>query len=197
MGSTTDGPGPRQRQSTLVGVAMAQARTFTWSDIQRLPEDGLRRELVGGELLATPAPGEGHQAAVGGLYQVLVATCPPSYRVLFAPFDWYLAEDTYFEPDITVIPRKVQMVARFEGTPLLVVEVLSPSTRAVDTVLKRDAYAAAGAPHYWIVDPDEASIEALALQGGKYVERAAAAGEERFAVTEPFALQAVPARLLD
>lgn len=63
-----------------------------------------------------------------------------------------------------MIARTGQMEARFEGTPRLVVEVVSSPTRAVDWVLKRDAYAKAGAPYYWIVDTEAASIEALALQ---------------------------------
>ena len=120
-----------------------------------------------------------------------------TYEVFIAPFDLYLSEDTYLEPDIMVIPRPGAPIARFEGVPLLVVEVLSPSTRSSDTVTKRDAYAHAGIPHYWIVDPDAPGVMALALEGGAYVERGSASGSETLNVTEPFEVEVVPASLVD
>ncbi len=178
-------------------MTFTKARTFTWADIQQLPEDGLRRELIGGQLIVTPAPGSQHQDAVRLLCRVLDDACPPTHKVMIAPFDLYLSEDTYFEPDIMVIPRPGAPIARFEGVPLLVVEVLSPSTRTMDTVTKRDAYAHAGVPHYWIVDPDAPGIVALALEAGAYVERGSASGSETLSVTEPFEVEVVPASLVD
>jgi Uma2 family endonuclease len=178
-------------------VTSTSARTFTWADIQQLPEDGLRRELIGGQLIVTPAPGGSHQRAALRLCRLLEQACPPAYEVFIAPFDLYLSEDTYFEPDIMVIPRMAKAPARFEGVPLLVVEVLSPSTRSSDTVTKRDAYAHAGIPHYWIVDPDAPGVMALALEGGAYVERGSASGSETLNVTEPFEVEVVPASLVD
>ena len=53
-----------------------------------------------------------------------------------------------------------------EGTPLLVVEVLSPSTRALDRSVKMRRYAELGIPHYWVLDPDAERIECLRLEGG-------------------------------
>ncbi len=178
-------------------MTSTSARTFTWADIQQLPEDGLRRELIGGQLIVTPAPGSQHQNAVLALAVSLRAACPPTHKVMIAPLDLYLSEDTYFEPDIMVIPRPGAPIARFEGVPLLVVEVLSPSTRTMDTVTKRDAYAHAGVPHYWIVDPDAPGIVALALEAGAYVERGSASGSETLSVTEPFEVEVVPASLVD
>jgi Uma2 family endonuclease len=65
-----------------------------------------------------------------------------------------------------------------EGTPLLIVEVLSPSTRAQDRGVKMRRYAARGVPHYWVLDPDAQVIECLRLEGGSYrpVAEAAAPG---------------------
>jgi Uma2 family endonuclease len=178
-------------------VTFTEARTFTWSDIQRLPADGLRRELIGGQLIVTPAPGSRHQDAVRILCRLLDDACPPGYKVMLAPFDLYIAEDTYFEPDLMVIARPDAPIARFEGVPLLVVEVLSPATRTTDLVTKRDAYARAHVPHYWIVDPDGPSVVALGLEGAAYVERGRASGAETLVATEPFPVSVVPARLSD
>ncbi len=178
-------------------MTSTSARTFTWADIQLLPEDGLRRELIGGQLIVTPSPGSQHQRAALRLCRLLEQACSPLYEVFIAPFDLYLSEDTYLEPDIMVIPRPGAPIARFEGVPLLVVEVLSPSTRSSDTVTKRDAYAHAGIGHYWIVDPDAPGIVALALEAGTYVERGSASGAETLNVTEPFEVEVVPASLVD
>lgn len=178
-------------------VAFAEVKTFTWTDIQALPSDGLRRELVGGQLLVTPASGWSHQRAVANLYYLLRTACTAEHEVVIAPFDWYLAEDTYFEPDLLVVPRPTQLTQRFEGVPLLVVEVLSPSTRTADRVTKMDTYARAGAPHYWIVDPEAPDITAQTLEGDRYREVGRAQGEEALRVTRPFAVEVIPARLID
>ncbi len=55
---------------------------------------------------------------------------------------------------------------------LLAVEVLSPSTRAKDLLLKRGLYEQAGVASYWVVDPDEPSLRAWDLVDGAYLEMA-------------------------
>jgi Uma2 family endonuclease len=86
-------------------------------------------------------------------------------------------------------------------TPLVVIEVLSPSTRYYDQGTKRLRYAAAGVPNYWIVDPDpEApSVTALCLgplgSDGGYHEAAVVTGDQEW--TDPvLGVTVVPARLV-
>ena len=67
-----------------------------------------------------------------------------------------------------------------EGTPTLVVEILSPSNRGADLVRKRGLYADGGCGSYWIVDPSGPSVMELRLEAGVYVERASAASADRF-----------------
>jgi Uma2 family endonuclease len=55
-----------------------------------------------------------------------------------------------------------------EGPPDLVVEVLSPSTRKRDLGIKMRRYAAAGIPHYWIVDPETKALEPMRLGAHGY-----------------------------
>ena len=74
---------------------------------------------------------------------------------------------------------------RLDGSALLVVEVLSPSTRAVDLTLKRQVLEDAGVPSYWLVDPDDGVVTVLELQGGRYVEVARGTTVE---VSRPFAV---------
>ena len=74
-------------------------------------------------------------------------------HVGLAPFAVGLADDTEVQPDILVAPRAQFTERDLPAPPLLAVEVLSPSTRRVDLLLKRDRYEEAGIASYWIVDP--------------------------------------------
>lgn len=170
---------------------------LTHDDLQNIPDDGHRYELLEGTLLVTPAPTPEHQSCVLSLGMLLASAVPPDLKVFIAPLDWVVGPRTSFEPDV-LVARRVDVGPRnLPRPPALVVEVLSPNTRRIDLVLKRDAYAAAGVPSYWIVDPDGPTVTFLRLEGGAYVEDGSVAGDDAFAVSSPFPLTVVPARLLD
>jgi Uma2 family endonuclease len=80
--------------------------------------------------------------------------------------------------------------------PVMVIEILSPSTRRVDLTLKRSRYEAAGCPSYWAVDPDEPSVTAWELVDGLYAEAGHATGEDSLPLAAPFDVTITPARLL-
>ena len=80
---------------------------------------------------------------------------------------------------------------------MLAVEVLSPSTRSIDLLLKKDRLRRAGCAHYWVVDPYEPSIIAWALRDGQYVEVGRAVDGATLRLTEPFNVALIPAELLD
>ncbi len=171
-------------------------RPLVRDDLDAMPEDGHRYELLDGMLLVSPAPRHLHQRSVGNLHLLLRAACPPELEVLLAPFDVVLADDTVLQPDVLVAPR-AQFTARdLPGPPLLAVEVLSPSTRRVDLLLKRDRLQAAGVRSYWLVDPDEPAVTVLELVDGTYVERRHAAGDQPVEVLLPFPVRLVPADLV-
>ena len=138
-------------RSRLAGLA--QDGAFTWDDLQTMPEDGFRSELVDGQLLVTPSPRPRHQRAVGRLLG-LPAACPAELEVVLSPCDWKVSPTTVFEPDLMVVRRdQLDLDQPFTGMPLLVVEVRSPSTAATDQTLKRQQYEQHGAAAYWLVDP--------------------------------------------
>ena len=63
------------------------------------------------------------------------------------------------QPDLLVICGPYDLGAkRFEGAPDLVLEILSPSTRSKDMLLKLYKYQNAGVKEYWIVDPDSRRV---------------------------------------
>lgn len=177
-------------------TALPFARPLTRADLETMPDDGHRYELIDGVLLVGPAPRLRHQTAVGNLHLLLRAACPEHLRVILAPFAVALADDTEVQPDLLVAPAAQFTDRELPGPPLLAVEVLSPSTRRIDLLLKRDRLQAAGVPSYWLVDPDEPSVLVLQLRAGVYVEAARVTGGSRRAVTAPYPLELVPADLM-
>lgn len=147
---------------------MAMANVLTIEDLEALPDDGRRYELIGGAIVMTPAPEPVHQRVSRRLVALLDAAVPPGYEVFDAPIDYDLAGGQRVEPDIIVVPDASVGEKRLAGPALLVVEIVSPGSRINDRVTKRAAYAEAGVPAYWIVDPGNGQVIALRLVEGEY-----------------------------
>ncbi len=178
-------------------VAVAHGSPLTYDDLQRLPDDGYRHELLDGMLLMTPSPSVPHQVCVLTLAFLLRQHRRPGEIVLVAPFDYVISQSTVLEPDVVVARTADHTHANLPSTPLLVVEVLSPSTHRVDRTAKRSAYEEAGVPAYWLVDPDVPAVTVLELVDARYEQVAVVAGEESYTASTPFPVEITPARLLD
>lgn len=184
---------------TTMTALLPFGRPLTRADLEAmdLPDDGHRYELIDGVLIVSPGPQLPHQDMVGNLHLLLRAGCPQHLKVVLAPFAVALADDTEVQPDLLVAPRTQFTIKELPGPPLLAVEVLSPSTRRIDLLLKRDRLQSAGVQSYWLVDPIEPSVTVLELCDGVYAEVARAVGSEQCDVTLPYPLSIVPADLLD
>ena len=176
---------------------LPRGRALTRADLDAIPDDGHRYELIDGALVVTPAPSHRHQRIAGRLFMRLETDCPEDLEVLFAPFDVALADDTVVQPDLLVARRSDFTDRDLPAAPLLAVEILSPSTRRIDLTLKRARYEAAGCPAYWAVDPDGPSLTAWELRSGSYVEVAHVIGDEEYDATAPYEVTVSPARLLE
>jgi Uma2 family endonuclease len=130
-------------------------------DYFALPE-GTRAEWVDGEVIVSPPPHLRHQAAGSRLLAVL-ASALPGLAVLYEP-GVRIGADKYRIPDLAVL-RSVEDAVFAEQTPVLVVEILSASSRGEDTLRKSAEYAAAGVGQYWIVDRDHYSLTVLGNNG--------------------------------
>ncbi len=124
---------------------------FTLADLESMPDDGRRYELIGGSIIVTPPPSIGHQRPLSRLFRRLADLLDPALEVFPAPVGLALPTGDYLEPDIVAVE------AGREGTWLhlpveLVVEFISPGSARHDTVTKLDAYARAGIENYWLVD---------------------------------------------
>lgn len=126
-----------------------------------------RYELMGGELIVTPAPADVHQVGVAEiLYLVKTYVDREGIGVALAsPADLRLLPGTIAQPDVFVAPPGRPPDPDDKSgwsavkTLLVAIEVISPSSIRTDRVEKRDYYMFAGVPEYWVVDCDARVIE--------------------------------------
>ena len=136
---------------------------LTVENYKLLPETGPRYQLIQGDLYMAPAPNRFHQEISRnlqfGLHSYLKSN--PIGKLFNAPFDVYLDEVNVFQPDIIVVLNDrlgILSEQGAEGAPELVVEILSPKTRRLDLVNKKQEYARAGVRELWIIDPEPRTI---------------------------------------
>ena len=175
---------------------------LTVAEYTALPEDGdgVRYELVEGNLVMAPRPITEHQICLQELAYQLRDQVPGDLRpVIDVDIDLGLVPPTkpgfVRAPDLVVVTRAALERRRAEGGLLraaevtLGVEVISPGSRRLDTVVKRDEYADAGIPHYWVVDlgepGDRITLTAHHL-AGEFGYADAGPVDGVFAATEPF-----------
>jgi len=145
---------------------------WIYEDYAAIAENG-RYEVVDGVLYMLPTPNINHQKIVGEIFAYLQSFThiTRSGKVSLAPLDVELSYGNVVQPDILVILNKHLdriTYSRVIGAPDLVVEVASPNTARHDLCEKEDAYARAGVPEYWIVNPDACTVELLLLEGKFY-----------------------------
>jgi Uma2 family endonuclease len=190
-------PGGGHQVEVIDGALYITGEGFTREHRDSLPEDGRRHELIDGVIVVTPSPNRRHQSVLANLFDRLRRGCPAHLEVLFAPLDIYLPDGSIVEPDLVVLPRRPATEEDVRDLPVLVVEVLSPSTRRLDLAMKKDRYLVAGVPAYWVVDPDGPSVTVWELVDGAYEQLAQVAGDHLFTADLPFPVSFLPADLLD
>ncbi|MFI6822195.1 Uma2 family endonuclease [Micromonospora sp. NPDC050187] len=127
---------------------------WTTDDLDALPDDGRRRELLDGVLLVSPSPTRLHQTIAMRLGVALEEACPDEYDVTQA-VEVRLSRSRSFIPDVLVTTAEAAAGNPAHYAPhevVLAVEIVSPSTRSIDRVLKPALYAQAGIPYYWRVE---------------------------------------------
>jgi Uma2 family endonuclease len=176
--------------------AFPHGRPLTRADLEAMPHDGHRYELVDGTLVMSPSPRPLHQRIVARLLIALTVNCPAHLEVLPAPVDVVLSDNTVLIPDVVVARREDFTTTHLAGVPVLAIEVLSPRTRLVDLELKRARLQEAGCPNYWLVDPVVPELRCLALRDGVYNQIVTAVGDDIVEVTEPFTAALSPGQLV-
>jgi len=158
---------------------------WTVEDVLGLPEDhGSRIELVDGGLLVSPAPKSGHQRLLQRLQVGLVSALPDGTELL-PGVNVRLAGQRLLIPDFAIVTTPGLDVIYYQAQDLLLVaEIVSPSSRMLDRVLKRQLYAEAAVPFYLVVDPAGPAV-LFELTDGEYRESARSEGG-KLAFTRPF-----------
>jgi Uma2 family endonuclease len=177
---------------------LLDAPPVTFEEYLAWPETMQPCEFVDGRPIMSPSPEARHQLAVVQLVLALAAAMPPGFDVVTAPIDWVLqaAPLRIRQPDVAVVTAAQARGVRLTEPPLLVVEVLSHTSRERDLVTKRREYAAAGLEWYWLVDIDVPQILTLRNVDGELVPAGSAVGPESLVVAEPFPVRVRPAGLV-
>ena len=156
--------------------------------------NAVQTQLTGGSSLRTPMPYEQyvelgeikhheyydgmcvvnppslrHVLATKQLARLLDDHCPPGFTT-YPEGGWHIGDGTDVEPDLMVAPINAAGDDVLHVSPLLVVEIESPSTRDLDRGYKKDLYGSAGAKWYWIVDLEHSAVTVFRNDGGVMVE---------------------------
>lgn len=140
-------------------------------DYYELPDEP-RCELLFGRLYVMPSPTPSHQVVVSQLWRHLDDIAQVSGGIAFsAPLDVVLANHSIVQPDVIYLSagRREIVRKRIEGSPDLLVEVISPRTAGRDRVYKLMLYAASGVREYWVVDAGLRWIQFLVNETGRFV----------------------------
>jgi Uma2 family endonuclease len=170
---------------------------FTVDDLDRMPDDGRRYELVDGVLVVSPAPRVPHQLVLAELIVLLHGACPPGLFVVPGP-GVRMSDDTELIPGLVVIRQDQLAARRVTRPPLLAVEVQSPSTALFDLNTKKAVYERFSIESYWVVAPDVDQPELIAFElcDGRYQQVAHVTGDRVLRAQKPFPAEVVPARLV-
>jgi Uma2 family endonuclease len=169
---------------------------FTVRDLEGMPDDGRRYELIDGVLFVSPAPGLRRQTIAYELYGVLSRARPPQFGLAGAPFAVHQGDVTELQPDIVVGRIQDFTEKDLPALPVLVVEVLSPSTALNDLNTKKAAYQRLGVPSYWVIGPQRMRLTVFELRDGGYLETVSVTGSEAYQAEKPFPVRIVPVDLL-
>lgn len=138
-----------------MNMALAEQRDYTAEYIEALPED-VRAEVLDGQLFYMASPGRTHQKLSMFLSVTLwnyVREHKGECEVYAAPFGVRLDERTLLEPDIVIVCDSEKLDEKgCHGAPDFVAEIISPSTRSRDYLLKLNKYEKCGVREYWILD---------------------------------------------
>jgi Uma2 family endonuclease len=147
---------------------------FTYDDYLTWDDD-VRRELIDGVIYDMAPPLSKHQRVLHNLdlaFGILLRG--KKCRVYPAPFGvrikGHTNRDTVLEPDLSIVcdNSKIDKYG-CKGAPDIVVEILSPSSKKHDKIVKYELYRLAGVREYWIVDADDRTVDQCILANNGYI----------------------------
>lgn len=160
---------------------------YTTAEVLSWPDDNTSHELIDGTLFVSPHAAVRHQRALERLRDVLRPTLPDGWD-LMGPVNLRISDVTLMEPDLVVLDRVDMDALAVEPADVrLVVEVVSPSSRRIDRLVKPAIYAEAGIGAYWRIELEPApAVHVYALDGQQYRHHHAVHAGQTLTVREPF-----------
>lgn len=178
-----------------------QPHLFTIEEYAQLGETEYGyTELEEGRLLMSPSPVAEHNFASGRLLLQLDPQLPDGLEIIQdIDIDLELAapDKPGFSrrPDLVIVRKGSRKRQKREGGLLkasevtIAVEIVSPSSRRTDNIVKRGLFADAGIPYYWIIDIDEPISMLVCHQAGQLGYQDSGAMTGVYQVTDPFPLK--------
>ena len=166
-------------------MAPQTSTKMTYEDLLLLPEDGLRHEIIDGEHYVNASPVTKHQRVS---YNLILAIGNylaehPVGKLFHAPLDIVFSRYDVVEPDLLYISnerREIITTKNIQGSPDLLIEILSESNRKYDEITKRALYEHTDVGEYWIVDPRRDAIQIFRRNAaGRYEPAAELIGDDR------------------
>ena len=142
-------------------LAKKTEKKFTYTDYSAWPDDE-RWEIIDGQAYnMTPAPTTRHQKIAGNFYFLIKDRLAGKRCTTgIAPTDVVLSEHDVVQPDVFVVCDEKKITeANIQGSPDLIIEVLSPATALKDKREKKTLYEKYGVKEYIIVDPTDQYVE--------------------------------------
>jgi Uma2 family endonuclease len=169
-----------------------QDTRLTYDDLLLFPDDGMRHEIIDGEHYVTPSPLTRHQVLVGRLYfeiESFLRQHPGTGTVFLSPFDVIFTKWDVVEPDLLFIAQDqldILTDKNVQGSPALVIEILSRGTRKVDEGAKLRLFDRGGVRECWLVDPDRDRVAIFQRQqDGSFPRVAELTRDRRDVLTTP------------
>ena len=137
---------------------------LSWAAFEQLPDDGMHREVIQGELITLPPPKSKHSSIASNAFVALLPLKERGLGKVFAEAGYKLSENppTWIQPDVSFLrAERVRATLQddyFTAAPGLAVEIVCPSESARDLARKVEALLAAGGRQVWVVYPDSRNV---------------------------------------
>src|SRR5215510_10998430 len=145
---------------------------MTIADLEALPEDGNRYEIIEGELFVSRAPGLTHQIVSDNIIYLIRSYLERHpVGIVVSTIGLILTEYSGVIPDIVFFThanaKRIVSGERLINAPDLVIEILSAGSENLrrDRVAKRQLYGKHGVLEYWLIDPTRQTVEVYSLHG--------------------------------
>lgn len=155
-------------------ASIISEKLYTYQDYKNLDvDDNFWYELINGELVQKSSPSPNHQRISRKLLLQMVAFVEENQlgEVFYAPIDVFLDNHNAPQPDLVFVSTGKKALVTDDGImgpPDLVVEIISPSSVKRDRMDKMRLYGKHRIPEFWLIDPNNTSVEVYVFQEGDY-----------------------------